>query len=195
MVGGIYITVGLVPAFIGLVGWAIVPNLSHSEQLLPAVAQELLPTALYAVFAGALISAIISTVDSTLLIASGLFSHNILLPVFRSPSERVKVLMARAGVVFFGAVAFVLAVRSEGVLSLVQQASAFGSAGSLIIVCSGLFSRFGGARAALATLVAGMGSYLMGTSFGWSVPFLASLTVALTTYILVGLGERIKGFA
>ncbi len=187
--GGIYVTVGLIPAFVGLVGWKIVPDLLHTEQLLPAVAQQLLPTALYAVFAGAIISAILSTVDSTLLIASGLFSHNLLLPFVPRGTERTKVISARAAVVMFGVIAYVLAIRSEGVLALVEQASAFGSAGSLVIVCFGLFTGFGGWRAAMATLVAGMGTYLVGTFATWRVPFLTSLTAALATYILVGWWE------
>jgi Na+/proline symporter len=41
------------------------------EALIPTIAQRLLPTFAYAVFAGGLISAILSTVDSTLLVASG----------------------------------------------------------------------------------------------------------------------------
>jgi len=187
--GGIYVTVGLIPAFIGLVGWRLVPDLANPEQLLPAVAQQVLPAALYAVFAGAIISAILSTVDSTLLIASGLFSHNLLLPLARFHSERAKVRSARAAVVSFGIVAYVLAIRSEGVLALVEQASAFGSSGSLVIVCFGLFTGFGGWRAAMAALVAGMGTYLAGTVADWHVPFLTSLAAALATYVVVGWWE------
>jgi Na+/proline symporter len=187
--GGIYVTVGLIPAFIGLVGWRLVPDLANPEQLLPAVAQRLFPGALYAVFAGAIISAILSTVDSTLLIASGLFSHNLLMPLARFRSERAKVRSARAAVVSFGIVAYILAIRSEGVLALVEQASAFGSSGSLVIVCFGLFTGFGGWRAAMATLVAGMGTYVLGTFGEWSVPFLTSLAAALGTYIVVGWWE------
>lgn len=61
-----------------------------------------------------------------------------------------------------GIVYGLLALTSTGVLDLVVQASAFGSAGSVTVVCFGLFTRFGGVRAAMATLIAGMGSYLVG---------------------------------
>jgi len=181
--GGIYITVGLIPVFIGLTGAALVPALGEPEQLLPAVAQALLPDVLYAVFAGALISAILSTVDSTLLVASGLFSHNLVVPVVPGIPERHKVLLARAAVGGFGIIAYVLALKAEGVYALVEQASAFGSAGTLVIVCFGLFTRFGGAAAATLTLAAGMGTYLVASFTGYAYPFLASLAAALGTYV------------
>jgi Na+/proline symporter len=74
--------------------------------------------------------------------------------------ERRKVQIARAGVLAFGVAAYVLALRSEGVFALVEEASAFGSAGALVTVTFALFTRVGGVRTASATLVAGVVSYL-----------------------------------
>lgn len=188
--GGLYLLVGLVPVFVGITGAGLALDLAHPEQLLPRVAETTLPTIGYAIFAGALLSAILSTVDSTLLIASGLLSHNVIVPALGDPSERVKVLLARAGVLIFGILAYMLALRAEGVLELVEQASAFGSAGTLVAVTFGLFSRFGGPRAALATLIGGMAAYLLGIVAGWPYPFLTSLATSLLTYLAVGLTER-----
>ncbi len=187
--GGLYISIGLIPVFIGLTGAALIPDLAQSEALLPAVAQALLPGVLYVMFAGALISAILSTADSTLLVASGLLSHNLVVPFTPGVSERAKVLIARLGVAGFGVIAYMLALRATGVLDLVEQASAFGSSGTLVIVCFGLFTGFGGPMAALATLVAGMGSYLLGVAIGSPIPFITSLVAALVTYLMVGLLE------
>jgi Na+/proline symporter len=162
----------------------------------PTVARQLLPTILYAVFAGGLISAILSTVDSTLLVSSGLLSHNLLVPLFDVRDERVKILVARAGVITFGAIAYALALRAEGVFALVEQASSFGSAGVLVTVSFGLFTRLGGARTAGATLAAGLGSYLAGVVSGAAYPFLMSLATALGVYLvgaMVEAGRRSEG--
>ncbi len=181
--GGMYLAIGTIPVFVGLAGAGLALDLADAEQLLPVVAQQLLPTALYVVFSGALISAILSTVDSTLLVASGLLSHNIIVPALRDPPERLKVRIARAGVLAFGVIAYVLALRAEGVFHLVEQASAFGSAGALIVVCFGLFTGWGGSRTALATLVVGMSSYILGVVAGFAYPFLLSLGASLATYL------------
>jgi Na+/proline symporter len=128
------------------------------------VAQALLPTLFFAIFAGGLVAAILSTVDSTLLVSSGLMSHNLIVPVFRVSQERTKVVIARAGVMVFGLMAYVQAIRAEGVFELVEEASAFGSAGVLITVCFGLFSKMGGPVAATLTLSIGVVAYVGATT-------------------------------
>ena len=192
LAGGLYIVLGLIPVTIGLLGVSVMPGLSESEQIIPAVAQELLPTALFAIFAGSLISAILSTVDSTLLIASGLLSHNVIVPLTGTTDERRKVLLARGGVVVFGIFAYILALRAEGVLALVEQASAFGSAGALVTVSFALFTPLGGTRTALATLGVGMVSYLVASYGGFAYPFLLSLALSLATYLAGSLGGRLR---
>ena len=184
--GGMYVAIGLAPVLMGLVGASLAPGLGDPEQLVPVLAGSLLPPALEIVLLGALVSAILSTVDSTLLIASGLLSHNLLVPVLGVTSERLKVRFARLGVLIFGVLAYLLALRASGVFELVEQASAFGSAGVLVCAVFGLFSRFGGASAAVGTLVVSLLVYVFAAFTGAAYPFLASLLAALVAYGVVG---------
>lgn len=188
--GALYVVVGIVPLAIGLLGQTVVPGLAEPEQVIPTVAEALLPVAFFAIFAGALVSAILSTVDSTLLVSSGLLSHNLLVPMLRISDERIKVRLARAGVMAFGAIAYLQAVRAEGVFELVEEASAFGSAGTLVTVCFGLFTTFGGAMAGGLTLVAGMVTYLAASWGSFAYPFLLSLGISLATYVVTAFAER-----
>ncbi len=187
--GGLYVIVGLIPVFISVTVAGLTPPLADPEQFLPTVARQLLPGVAYIVFAGGLISAILSTVDSTLLVSSGLLSHNLLVPLLGVTDQRAMVRLARAGVVVFGVIAYLLARHAEGVYALVEQASAFGSAGSLVAVCCGLFTGWGGARTAFATLAAGLVSYIGSTLAGLPYPFLTSLALSLGTYVLGALVE------
>jgi Na+/pantothenate symporter len=75
--GGAYLLIGLIPVTLGLAGAVLVPGLEESEQVLPVLADRYLPTFLAVMFSGALVSAILSTVDSALLVAAGLVSHNV----------------------------------------------------------------------------------------------------------------------
>lgn len=190
---GLYLLFGSIPLFIGLVGASVVPGVADAEQIVPVVAREVLPTLGYAIFAGALISAILSTVDSTLLVASGLLSHNLVVPIAGIADERKKVLLARAGVMGFGIVAYVLALHAQGVFALVEQASAFGSAGALVTITFGLFTSIGGPKTAIATLIAGMLAYLGAVAAELPLPFLTSLAVALATYGIGATFEAIRG--
>jgi SSS family solute:Na+ symporter len=182
MAGCIYLSAGVIPVFIGLAAVSFNLQVADAEQIVPAVARQLLPTLAYAAFVGAIISAILSTVDSTLLTAAGLLSHNLIVPIARIESERTKVLMARGGVLLFGMIAYSLALTAEGVYALVEQASALGSSGALVVICFGLFSNFGGAPAALATLVGGTAAYIILAVTGFTAPYLSSVALAVLIY-------------
>ena len=188
--GGIYLAVGLIPVFLGLIGTRLLPGLDEPEQLLPRLAAEHLPMLLYIVFAGALISAILSTVDSALLAASALVEHNLIVPLRPDLSDRARVRIARSGVALFGVLAYVLALQAESIYALVVQSSALAGAGIFVVVMFGLFTRFGGPSAALAALLVGLGTWVGGEYLiGWPVPYLSSLATALATYVAVGVFE------
>jgi SSS family transporter len=183
--GGVYLLVGMIPVSLGLLGAVALPGLEQPEQVLPLLAQQHLPPLLYTLFAGALVSAILSTVDSTLLVSASLVSHNIIVPRRPQMSEAAKVRTARACVAAFGVVAYVLALQAEGVYALVEQASAFGSAGIFVVVTFGLFTRRGGPRSAHAALLTGVVVWVVG-SYGLDLPFayLAALVAAAGAYIV-----------
>jgi Na+/proline symporter len=180
--GTLYIAVGSVPVVIAILGAPLVGGLGHPEQLLPTIAHDLLPVALFAVFAGGLVSAILSTLDSTLLMASGLLSHNLIVPLFGVTDERRKVRLARGGVALFGLVATALALNASGVVALVEEASSFGSAGIFVTSLFALFTGLGSARTAAATLVGGLTVYLVASGLGASTPYLLSLAGSLVIW-------------
>ncbi len=181
--GGAYLALGLIPVAIGLLGAGMLPGLEDPEQVLPLMGQRYLHGALYIVLAGALVSAILSTVDTTLLVCSSLVSHNVVVPLRPGMSERAKVRLARGGVVLFGILAYVIALHAEGVYALVEEASAFGSAGIFTVVLLGLFTRWGGAAAAAASLLAGLAAWVLGAYvLAFPYPYLVSLAAALAGY-------------
>jgi Na+/proline symporter len=95
------------------------------------------------------------------------------------------------GVAVFGVLAYFMALYAEGVYALVEQASAFGSAGIFVVVAFGLFSGRGGARSAFAALIAGvvlwlLGSYVLELSFA----YLTALGGAAVAYVAASLFER-----
>jgi Na+/proline symporter len=180
----VYVVVGLIPVLLGLAGPKLVPGLAEPEQLVAVLAEQHLSTFLYVLFAGALISAILSTVDSCLLAAGSLVSHNLVAPLQPTLTERQKILTARVGVAVFGLLAYVIALYAGGIYELVATASAFGSAGIFVVGLFGLFSRFGGAPSAYAALVAGVVVWAAGEYWlEWSTPYVAAIAAALACYL------------
>jgi len=189
--GGLYVAIGILPVFLGLVATRLVPNLPDAEQVLPALALQVLPAAGYVIFIGALISAILSTVDTILLVTGGLAAHNIVGPLFAVTDERMKLLLARLGVLGFGGIALYLALGDRGVAELVQESSSFGTAGTLVVVSFGLFTKIGGPRAAAMTLLGGLGTYAGATLLEMPYPFLTSLVSSVLLYLIGGFRERV----
>jgi Na+/proline symporter len=181
--GGLYLVVGLIPAAVGLAGPVLVPGLEDAEQLVPELASRHLGTWLYIPFAGALMSAILSTVDSCLLAGSSLVTHNVVLPLRPGLSERTKLRVSRAGVLTLGVLALALALRSESIKDLVEFASAFGSAGVFIVASFGLFTRLGGPLCAWVGLCTGFVVWGTGAWLEWPAPYVTAVVVSCAAYV------------
>lgn len=179
----LYLAVGIIPILIGLAAAVVAPGISDPEQVLIHQAERYLPTILYIVFAGALVSAILSTVDSALLSAGSLFAHNLVLPVMPGASPRTRLRLNRVAVVTAGLIAYAIALSGQTVYELVEQSAAFGSSGALVALLFGLFTRFGGAASACASLVAGIVVYAACTHLlAADHPFLISLAASVVAY-------------
>lgn len=188
--GAVYLVVSLVPVYLGLIGPELLPNLEDPEQLVPTLAREHLGAVAFVLFSGALVSMILSTVDSALLTAGGLVSHNVIAHAVPSLTERGRLLSARVCVLGMGVVSTWLAIGAERIYDLIILSTAITSAGLFVTTCFGLFTRFGGARSAVAANLAGVGIWSLGTVLGWTAPWLASLLGATASYVAVAMTER-----
>jgi SSS family solute:Na+ symporter len=186
-----YLAIGVLPVGLGLVASTMPIAVADPEHVLPTLAATHLPTIGYVLFVGALVSAILSTVDSCLLVAGSLISHNLVVPHLPSITEAGRLRAARIGVVASGLAAWYLALSSDSVLGLVEEASGFGSAGILVLVIFGLWGRFGGPMAALAALIGGVGVWVP-AHFIYELPYdyLASVAAAFGGYFAVAAFER-----
>lgn len=193
--GTIYIAVGMVSVAIGLAAGAIVGPVDDPEQIVHATARTLLSPFMYVVFAGGFLSAILSTVDSTLLVSAGLASHNLVLPALRIRDERTKLRVSRIMVGTFGVIAYGIARAASDITSIVELSSSVGSAGVLVTLAFGLFTNFGGPHAALATLVTGISVFVAATAIGTTAPFLLSLAASVAMYVLVASVEARRSAA
>ena len=188
---GIYFAVGLIPVAIALLGANMDLGLDHRDEFLPTMAQKMLPTALFVIFIGALVSAILSTVNSTLLAPAGLIIRNIIDPLRPEATDKQRLLSVRVIVVLAAVTAYAVARGGDTIYDLVQASSSFGTAGIVVTVVFGLWTDKGGPITAVATLAAGvLGTYLGGESvLAVEAPFLMSLAMALVAFFVVGMFE------
>jgi SSS family solute:Na+ symporter len=180
----LYLAMGSIPVLMGLLAAQVLPGLAEPEQVLLHQATRYLPGFLYVVFAGALVSAILSTVDSALLVTGSLVAHNVILPTLGAVSSGRALRINRLCVAGAGMIAYLLARSAEGVYALVEEASAFGSTGVLVSALFALYGSFGGARSAVASLLTGVVVYSGGAYvLHIEAPYLTSLAAALLAYV------------
>lgn len=193
--GIVYLIVGAIPVGLAAIARVEMPGIQEHDQIIALVAVHHLGEYGRLLFVGALLAAILSTVDSALLAAGGVFSRNLLGSVERKPAFS-KLFLARASVAGFGLIALLFALHGESVHSLVFEASAFASAGIVVSMLFGLFTRFGGARAAIATLLSGTLAY---ASFAHllelEAPYLSALALSAMIYLAVASWELTRGRA
>ncbi len=128
--GILYMLIGMIPITIGLAAkiafpaWGITEAAFGSDlenQVLPRMAIQVLGgihPVLLTIFLSALISAIMSSADSSLLAASSLFSNNILHPLFPKLTEKKMLLIIRFVTIMVLVIATVLALEVRSIYAL-----------------------------------------------------------------------------
>jgi Na+/proline symporter len=177
--GLLYLAVGVLPVYLALAARSLGLSSSDPEGILPQMAVELLLGLGAALFVASLSAAMLSTIDSSLLVAATLASQNLSSARAGAPLGRL-----RTAVFVCGCLAALLALAGPGVGRLVELASSLGSSGLLVITLLGLWCPLGRAASALAALLVGLLAYPLGSALDWRAPFLGSLGLALGAYLI-----------
>lgn len=183
--GCCYLILGAVPVLLGLLGAHVDVPLSDGEDFLPELARHALPAWGYVLFVGAVVSVILSTIDSSLLAIGALAARNLFAERSGQHDQQRGLLNARLFVILAGAVGYVIALSADSIYDLVLEADSLGTAGIVVITIAALFTRFGGPMTAIATLVVALGSsasakYL----FDYEAPFLLSLALSIAVFVV-----------
>ena len=192
--GAIYLTIGLIPISLGLFGPQLAPilgiTLGSGEAFLPSLASALFPPWLYIIFTGALVSAILSSVDSALLAVSAVATETGYRRIAPNASPLAMLRAARLSTALAAIIAAAVAASGESLRNLVLDASAIAAVIALPMIAglSGL-SRSG--HAAMAAIIT-QGTVLALLDWTLDVPgaFLWMMASGLAIFTAVTLWER-----
>lgn len=141
----LYLLSGSIPVLLGLAGVHLVGG-DLGDGFLPALIRHVLPPIWSVILMAALLSAILSTVDSNILSVSALVTTNLGKLSGNLPAAR----LVTAGA---GALALLIAMTGATIYDLVELTSSLGQAGLLVAVMIGLYSRWGGPAACMTAIV------------------------------------------
>jgi len=180
LIGGlIYFCFAFVPIFIAYAALVVDPQLKELfkaedgreiQRILPDLILNRTPLWAQVMFFGALLSAILSTASGALLAPSALFTENALRPFVAHMGDRQFLITLRVVLVAFtlGALLFALNSRST-MYEMVQNAYKVTLAGAFVPLVAGLFWKRANAAGAMASIIAGLGSWMLMEAFiaGW----------------------------
>ncbi len=162
--GTVYLAFGLIPVFIALAANLLVPD-SVEGDLMPALAAMFLHPVVAVIFVVALMSAVLSTIDSAILAPATVLAQNLL--ARRGQSARSLLWLNRACVLLVAALSLALALAGDSAWSLLEDAYSITLVGLFVPMMFGLYSRPGSAAPALASMIAGAGTWLVHYVSGW----------------------------
>ncbi len=188
----IYLTVGLIPVSFGLFGPQLGLPLAEGEAYLPSLAAALFPGWLLIIFTGALVSAILSSVDSALLAVSAVVTESGYKRLFPQASPAALLRAARLATCGAAVLAAGLAMQGESLRNLVLDAGAIAAVLAVPII-AGLAGVRAGPRAAVGAIlvqiaVLGVLDYALGVPGA----FLWMLTSGILTFAAAAAWEARK---
>ncbi len=187
-----YLSLGMIPVMLGIIASVTMPGIADPESVIPDLAIAHLHPVAIAVFVGALLAAIMSSADSSLLAAASIFSTNILPLLKRQTTDRLRLLATRIAIPVFGIIAVYVALEVQVIYNLIQDANA------VILVCVtvpfvvGVWWQRANRTGALASMAIGFLTWLLAILYAPEFPgdLLGLLTGLLTMLIITPLTQK-----
>lgn len=188
--GIVYLTFGLIPLALALAGNLLFPDDVNSE-ILPALAHAFLHPVVAVVFVVALLSAVLSTIDSAILSPASVLAENVLAKF----SGKDSLSLNRFSVMVVALCSLALAYAGTSAYELLEAAYALTLVGLFVPLAIGVYSEPQNGRAAVTGMLAGAGVWGIHFAFQWEhflapVPVVADwnipLSLAATVCSLLG---------
>lgn len=163
--------INLIVALLSLSATVLFPALPTGDMAMPLVARAVLPTALGAFMLAAITAAMMSTVDSLLLVAGSALAHDIYGTLLNpAASRKQRAVVDRIGVIVVGTVPVILVLSGVGAGTLVQFIvllfSALMAASFFAPVVLGVLWKRATREGAIAAMLGGMAVTFLWKAFG-----------------------------
>lgn len=155
-----YVFIGTIPILLGLAGRLIMPGLKNPEHLMPNLALAYLPSFMLVLFMGALVSAIMSSADSSLLAATSLTTNNIILRIFPNIKKQNILPLARITTIILGVISMGVALYVKQIYHLMVNSWATLFVGIFVPVTAALYWKKANNVAAWISMVSGTLTWL-----------------------------------
>jgi SSS family solute:Na+ symporter len=159
-----YLTVALLPLFIGLCGHYLYPESDKDGQMIiPNMVMQHMNLPLQILFFGALVSAILSTTSSAIMAPAVVLGENIV--KFFNPNltdgQLLKVI--RLAIIVITAICILMATTRESIFDLVAESSAFSLVSLFVPLAAGIYWRQTNEQGCIMAMILGLAVWLICT--------------------------------
>jgi SSS family transporter len=192
LAGFSYLAVGLVAVMLGIIASVILPGLDSPESVIPTLALNQLHPILIAFFVGALLSAIMSSADSSLLAAASIIGENVLPYFRRNPDDRQKLLATRLAIPLCGGLALLIALKAQVIYQLMMDANSVLLVSVVVPFIAGIWWKRANRSGVLAAMAAGFVVWALATLWvpEWPGDMIGLLACLVTLLIVSPLTQR-----
>ncbi|HIA79130.1 MAG TPA: hypothetical protein EYO07_03070 [Candidatus Marinimicrobia bacterium] len=157
--GAIYLTIGLIPVFIGIVGANLLPKIENPEYIVPQVALQFLPPVAAAIFITALLAAVMSSADSALLACASIIGNNIL-SQFKKTKENV-LIFSRISIPVCAILALIVALYFKNIYQLLLASYSTSLVALFAPFTAGIWWKKANTSGAIAAMSSGLASWIL----------------------------------
>ena len=187
----LYISIAMIPVFLGIIGSSVMPEIDNSEYILPALGLKYLNPILIVFFIGALFAALLSSASGGLLAASSVFSANVLSKIKRDMTGKQELNAVRYSVPVFGIIGLMVALYFQNVFDLMVSSFGIIFVGLFVPLAAGVYWKKANTTAALASMLTGAIGWIVlaniqdtypGDLIAFALSIIVFIVVAQTTY-------------
>lgn len=157
-----YLTIALLPLFIGLCGHHLYPGEEQDGQMIiPNMVLKHMNLPLQILFFGALVSAILSTTSSAIMAPAVVLGENIFKFFKPGLGDRQLLKIIRIGIIGITAVCIFMAATRESIFELVAESSAFSLVSLFVPLAAGLYWKSSNTLGCILSMVVGLAVWLV----------------------------------
>ena len=189
----IYLVFGIIAVLIGMAGSLLIPGLENPELVIPKLALKYLPPILASLFISALLAAVMSSADSSILACSSVLGKNLLPWIWKSDSDQSVLKWTRLSVPVFAFLSMLVALFVGEVYTLLLDSFSILLVGLFVPLTAGIWWPKANTTAALCAMILGSVSWI---AFKFITPGIPSdmigLGVSVGAMVLVTLFTKNK---
>ncbi|MCH8123088.1 MAG: sodium:solute symporter family protein [Bacteroidetes bacterium] len=188
---GVYLTFGLIPICMGLIGTILMPDIENAELIVPMLVMEYLPTTVVVIFVSALLAAVMSSADSAILATSSVIGKN-LIPFAKPDATDANILKwSRWSVPVVTILALMVALYFQNIYNLLVNAFSIALVSLFVPLTAAIWWKKANIPGALASMIVGLVCWIVVPFFTIAIPSdLFGLAMGIIALVVVSLATQ-----